>query len=618
MLYLLSTKIKLKNKKKEGMELKKLSKRIAAALTGAVMTAALFIAVPNEAVPVETGMTANAASLTIDDLPSNYKDAADWIWNNRISAEDSTASKSKHYNLIFDQIIAGKGTLNYVVRWQSYKQLTLAQRQGFEKLVEDGINSWTDYLVGYENWPYDHVDVNIVGWAVLDSSCILDKQPDEVVWDNLLTDYDSSGDTSNGVEEIPNKLPSAPEELWSFNYWNDRNHVYPGTRFDMYLWCTQGFPNIGGCGGDWGQRLSDNAYLSLAEGTGFPHVHIHEVGHGFGMTDFYGGEGASDGFPPGGFPGNGTSIMMAGSSSEITDFDGWMLRYMWTKLSDESGRFDMANAQPEPIEPTEPTIEPTDTTEETVLAEPGGFIELNSKPAKTVYKTGEQLDLTGLAVSLKYFPGGAIPESQLDKYELIYNNVNPLDYPNDFVVDTSAFNSNAAGTYTIKVKCTDDTANRYWAANSEVSFDVTVEQSQAETKTIEFTDTITSVSDGKITFAQNGEFTFGGDYYDGDPQKNLMHYEVGDVVKISMTVADKKIVKVNSIEWLNQGSDIVDYDVNNNGSFELSDIVMLQKYLAKAGDVTDKQAADANKDEKINIFDLVIIKRHYIDSYYNK
>lgn len=31
--------------------------------------------------------------------------------------------------------------------------------------------------------------------------------------------------------------------------------------------------------------------------------------------------------------------MMAGSASKITDFDSWMLRYVWSKIKDESGRF---------------------------------------------------------------------------------------------------------------------------------------------------------------------------------------------------------------------------------------------------------------------------------------
>ena len=31
--------------------------------------------------------------------------------------------------------------------------------------------------------------------------------------------------------------------------------------------------------------------------------------------------------------------MMAGSSMQITDFDGWMLRYFWDKIHLEAGRF---------------------------------------------------------------------------------------------------------------------------------------------------------------------------------------------------------------------------------------------------------------------------------------
>ncbi|MCD8219013.1 MAG: hypothetical protein LUC50_01260 [Ruminococcus sp.] len=172
------------------------------------------------------------------------------------------------------------------------------QRQALEDLLEHSINDWTDWLVGYDGWEYDHVDVNIVGWAVLDESVLEDLQDDEVVYDDLLESYDSSGDTSNGTEEIPSLLPSAPSELWCFEHFTDSSYVYPGTRFDMYLWATQGWPSVGGCGGDWGQRLSDTAYLNMLDGTNI-HVLEHEIGHGFVMTDFYGGEGESDGYPPG-------------------------------------------------------------------------------------------------------------------------------------------------------------------------------------------------------------------------------------------------------------------------------------------------------------------------------
>ncbi len=278
-----------------------------------------------------TTTVTTAKLLSLDDMPTEYASPLNWVWTNRISAEKST----DRWNTIFDQIYGGNGTINYVVRWQSYKTVTLAQRQQFEVMIEDSINNWAEYLVGYDGWKYDHIDVNVVGWAVIDESVILDKQPDEIIYTNC-TPYDSQWDTSNGREVIPTLLPNAPDEL-SRMYHFDTNigYNYPGgldKRFDMYLWATQGFPDIGGCGGDWGQRLSDDAYLKMLNGTNI-HVFEHELGHGFGITDFYGGEGASDGFPPGGFP--EPTIMMAGNSVEITNYDGWQLRYIWSKIKDQ-------------------------------------------------------------------------------------------------------------------------------------------------------------------------------------------------------------------------------------------------------------------------------------------
>ncbi|MDE5753009.1 MAG: hypothetical protein K2H89_00465 [Oscillospiraceae bacterium] len=275
--------------------------------------------------------------LTLADMPEEYQEPAEWIWQNRCIYENSTSRR----NTIFDQIDAGKGTLNFVVRWQSYKTITYEQRQQFEKLASDAVNAWNDYLKGYDGWKYDHIDVKIVGWAVLDKSCLLDLHEDEIVYDNLISDYDSQYDTSNGYETIPDKLPSAPSELSRFDHFSESGYEYPGgldKRFDMYIWATQGFPAIGGAGGDWGQRLSDDAYINMLDGTNI-HVLEHEIGHGFGITDFYGENGTNSGPPPAGFPDDGTSIMMAGSSTKITTFDGWLLRYIWSQIKDEEGRF---------------------------------------------------------------------------------------------------------------------------------------------------------------------------------------------------------------------------------------------------------------------------------------
>lgn len=212
--------------------------------------------------------------------------------------------------------------------------------------MEKAVNDWTDYLVSYENWPYSHVNVKIVGWAVIDENCLLDRQPDEVVYTDTVP-YEPSYDIQNGMGDsrIPTVMPVAPEELFRYEHWRDPNWSYNGS-YDMHLTATLGMINMGGYGYYWGQQLSDEAVLGLCDSTTSVHILEHEVGHGFGVTDFYGGDGESDGFPPGGFPDGGTSIMMAGSSSVITDFDGWFARYVWTKISAEEGRFDISAVIP--------------------------------------------------------------------------------------------------------------------------------------------------------------------------------------------------------------------------------------------------------------------------------
>lgn len=74
--------------------------------------------------------------------------------------------------------------------------------------------------------------------------------------------------TIQAVDFIPDKESYAPSELSRFDHFTETGDEYPGgldKRFDMYIWATQGFPDIGSCGGDWGQRLSETAYLGMIQ-----------------------------------------------------------------------------------------------------------------------------------------------------------------------------------------------------------------------------------------------------------------------------------------------------------------------------------------------------------------
>lgn len=69
----------------------------------------------------ETTTAPPQQDLTMADYPAEYLDASDWIWNNRINTEGS----AKDWATIYDQIVAGNGTLHYILMWQSYEKITL-------------------------------------------------------------------------------------------------------------------------------------------------------------------------------------------------------------------------------------------------------------------------------------------------------------------------------------------------------------------------------------------------------------------------------------------------------------------------------------------------------------
>lgn len=54
-------------------------------------------------------------------------------------------------------------------------------------------------------------------------------------------------------------------------------------------------------------------------------------------------------------------------------------------------------------------------------------------------------------------------------------------------------------------------------------------------------------------------------------------------------------------------------DVNADGEFTVADVIMLRKWLLCAGDITDWQAGDLCEDEKLNAFDLCIMKRELLN-----
>lgn len=324
----------MKNRKKLATVL------LAAALCLTPLTAQDLTSVPS---------TITAAAETLSDMPQDYRTACDWVWTNRIETEGSM----KAWSTVYDQIIAGNGTLQYILIWQSYEPITLEQRQKLPQMLEKAVNQWNDCLVGYDDWPVKHVNVKVVGYAVLDESCLLDRQPDEIVYTDTADSWlhDSMISSGMGDSRVPEIQPAEPTDISRYVHWSDKDWSYNGSydnRYDMYLQGITGMIDMGGYGYHYGQILSDNSVMGLINGTTSQHILLHEMGHSFGFPDYYGGEGESDGFPPGGFPGGEGSIMEAGSCSYINNFDKWFTRYTWSKLKEEQGRFDLSAFGTEP------------------------------------------------------------------------------------------------------------------------------------------------------------------------------------------------------------------------------------------------------------------------------
>lgn len=556
----------------------KMKRIIAAAMAGLLCIGAGLTKSYTPISTEELSAAAATSGTTIADLPSNYKDAADWIWENRVLGEKSMEA----WNTIYDQIVAGNGTLNYIVRWQSYKTITLQQRQQLQQVLESSINEWTNWLVGYDDWPFEHVNVKIVGWAVLDESCLLDRQSNETVYTDTIP-YDNSYDISAnmGDSSIPTVVPALPNELFRYEHWADTSYEYPGgyeNRFDMHLHATQGLIDVGGYGYYWGQQLSDNAILGLCDGTTSVHVLQHEMGHGFGLTDFYGGEGESDGFPPGGFPDGGTSIMMAGSSQSITNFDGWFLRYAWTKIKAESGRFDLSAVSPTTTAPpatTTTTAETTVTTAKTTTAttaQPSGDeivlpVSYNSEDNCWLVETNGSSHVVIQAQGLPY-------SALSGKY--VYWDHNNSEWISDDWMMPESLGAEGISTFTV------DIPEGKYASQIQIH--------------VEY-----------YALWDNDA----NDMVDRDPS-GLVFTAAGSG-NAAVTTASTAATTTTAATTETTDSGQVAGDVNNDGTCGIADVVMMQKWLLHQGGLTNWRAGDLYQDNVINGFDLSLMRRMLID-----
>ena len=71
-------------------------------------------------------------------------------------------------------------------------------------------------------------------------------------------------------------------------------------------------------------------------------------------------------------------------------------------------------------------------------------------------------------------------------------------------------------------------------------------------------------------------------------------------------------VVISDIKW-EKLSDEPDGDVNSDGEFNAADLVALHKYILCGEKITDWRAGDYDKNEKLNIYDILLMRKAYIE-----
>ncbi|GMF23803.1 unnamed protein product [Phytophthora lilii] len=249
--------------------------RISSLASAASSSSSSLSSSSSESGPATFGNVKSADGECVVGNPNAYISTAyvDWVWKHRMQT-DVVAYK----NWIFDQLVANNGSLNYCVRWDSTESLSKSVASKFEDILNRQFKAWNHWLIGYDCWPFEEIDVKVVGFATNDTSLF------DWTDNSLGTIYSNPEDSDEG--------------------------------FDMSLWLTKGLG--GGYGYDWGQQVDWDNFLAQIDDDQLQ-ILAHEIGHGFGLPDFY----ESTDKPADDFP---DCIMEAGASMTITPGDGWMLR----------------------------------------------------------------------------------------------------------------------------------------------------------------------------------------------------------------------------------------------------------------------------------------------------
>jgi hypothetical protein len=260
------------------------------------------------------GATGSGGSTTCDwsDPPANVAAWVNESWNAQLG---NNIKNRKAWNL--DNVMLNKGSMNLCVRWGASSAVPESVKTNLEATIARWFNDWFKGLGSYGCFPYGNgIQVKVTGWAVRPGKeSLLGTIPSGVP---VYTETDGDGE------------PKCPDDCSSFVHWD---HKFPNCKAgadlhsDYWLWFDDTLPGGGGAaavGGDWGLRMPVSTFTGHFNDTSFM-IAEHEMGHGFGIQDYYDWTGSR---PTGG------SIMIVGStnSQPPTTADIWLLKRAWKEM----------------------------------------------------------------------------------------------------------------------------------------------------------------------------------------------------------------------------------------------------------------------------------------------
>jgi len=250
------------------------------------------------------------------DVSEPPADVAAWV-SETLAGEGGSNLRSRT-TWLFDSSMQGSGQINVCVRYGATRQISTETRDQIGVAMDRWMNQWFGALGHYDCFSYSSVTVTVTGWAVKPGQESLLQWSDDTM--PIYTEVSDGRDQAAGEPKCPD----------SCAFFYNPSHAFPNcpggevNHFDYTLWMND---SMGGgaaaVGGDWGVRIPVDSVINALNVDQFGTI-LHEMGHGFGIPDYYTWTGSR---PAGG------SVMIVGSSrGGLTTGDTWMVRRAWSAV----------------------------------------------------------------------------------------------------------------------------------------------------------------------------------------------------------------------------------------------------------------------------------------------